>query len=159
MKALTRYCDHGEFGGYHYIDVPIPECGPDDVIISVKAAAICGADMKHWYADLEGSNTSETINSIRGHEFAGVIVKVGENVTDWHVGQRVVSDNSGQACGKCPACERGDVMLCEHKTGLGLDNNWVAFGGSGGFAKYAKIPGGILRLHPHALWEIPDGVK
>ena len=104
MKALTRYCDHGEFGGYHYIDVPAPECGPDDVIIRLKAAAICGADMKHWYADLEGSNTSEKLNSIRGHEFAGVIVKVGENVTDWKVGQRVVSDNSGQACGKCPAC-------------------------------------------------------
>ena len=111
MKALTRYCDHGEFGGYHYIDMPAPECGPDDVIVRLKAAAICGADMKHWYADLEGKNTSETLNSIRGHEFAGVIVKVGENVTDWKVGQRVVSDNAGKACGKCPACERGDFML------------------------------------------------
>ena len=114
MKALTRYCDNGEFGGYHYIDMPVPECGPDDVIIRLKAAAICGADMKHWYADLEGKNTSKTLNSIRGHEFAGVIVKVGENVTDWKVGQRVVSDNAGKACGKCPACERGDFMLCEH---------------------------------------------
>ena len=63
MKALTRYCDHGEFGGYHYIDMPAPECGPDDIIIRLKAAAICGADMKHWYADLNGSNTSETLSN------------------------------------------------------------------------------------------------
>ena len=81
MKALTRYCsDKKEFGGYHYIDMPIPECGPEDVIIRLKAAAICGADMKHWYADLRGDNTSTELNSIRGHEFAGVVVKVGEKV-------------------------------------------------------------------------------
>ena len=160
MKALTRYCsDKGEFGGYRYIDMPVPECGPDDVIIRVKAAAICGADMKHWYADLDGSNSSDELNSIRGHELSGVIVKLGENVSGWKVGQRVVSDNSGRACGTCPACEKGDFMLCEHKSGLGLDNNYKSFGGSGGFTKYAKIPGGILRLHPHAIWEIPEGVK
>lgn len=160
MKALTRYCsDKGEFGGCRYIDMPVPECGPDDVIIRVKAAAICGADMKHWYADLDGSNSSDELNSIRGHEFSGVIVKLGENVSGWKVGQRVVSDNSGRACGTCPACEKGDFMLCEHKSGLGLDNNYKSFGGSGGFTKYAKIPGGILRLHPHAIWEIPEGVK
>ena len=52
MKALTRYCsDKGEFGGYRYIDMPVPECGPDDVIIRVKAAAICGADMKSLLFD------------------------------------------------------------------------------------------------------------
>lgn len=159
MKALTRYCDDKEFGGYHYIDFPIPECGPEDVIIKVQAAAICGADMKHWYADLRGDNTSEKLDSIRGHEFAGTIVKVGDEVTKWHVGQRVVSDNSGRVDGDCPACETGDFLLCEHKTNLGLDHNYKAFGGSGGFAKYAKIPGEILRIHPHAIWEIPEGVK
>lgn len=160
MKALTRYCSsQGEFGGYHYIDLPAPECGPDDIVIKLKAAAICGADMKHWYADLNNENHSTELDSIRGHEFAGVIVKVGENVKKWHVGQRIVSDNSGQACGECPACEQGDFMLCEHKSGLGLDHNYKVFGGSGGFTKYAKIPGEILKLHPHAIWEIPEGVK
>lgn len=160
MKALTRYCsDKKEFGGYHYIDLPAPECGPEDVIIRLKAAAICGADMKHWYADLRGENTSEELNSIRGHEFSGVIVKVGEKVKNWKIGQRVVSDNSGHVCGCCPACERGDFLLCENKTNLGLDNNYKVFGGSGGFAKYAKIPGEILRIHPHAIWEIPENIK
>lgn len=159
MKALTRYCDHGEFGGYHYIDFPIPECGPEDIIIRVKAAAICGADMKHWYADLNGENTSKTLNSIRGHEFSGVIVKVGRDVKNWHVGQRIVSDNSGHVDPNTLAVMKGDFLLSSNKVNLGLDNNYQQFGGSGGFAKYARIPGEILRIHPQAIWEIPEGVK
>ena len=77
MKALARYGK--EFGGYRMIDVPKPTCGPEDIIIEIKAAAICGADMKHYKVD----NGSDEFNSIRGHEFAGEIVEVGEKVTDW----------------------------------------------------------------------------
>ena len=55
----------------------------EDIILEIKAAAICGADMKHWRVD----NGSDEFNSIRGHEFAGEIVQVGEKVTDWKVGQ------------------------------------------------------------------------
>lgn len=160
MKALTRYCsEKHEFGGYHYIDIPIPECGPDDIIIRIKAAAICGADMKHWYADLRNENHSKRLDSIRGHEFSGVIVRTGVNVTAWHAGQRVVSDNSGYVDGDCFACDQGDFLLCRNKTNLGLDNNYEVFGGSGGFTKYAKIPGEILKIHHHAIWEIPKNVS
>lgn len=149
MKALARYGK--EFGGYRMIDVPKPTCGPEDIIIEIKAAAICGADMKHYKVD----NGSDEFNSIRGHEFAGEIVEVGEKVTDWKVGQRVVSDNSAHVCGVCPACEQGDFLCCESKVNLGLDNNtW-----GGGFSKYCKVPGEILRIHKHAIWEIPENVK
>ena len=149
MKALARYGK--AFGGYRMLEVPYPVCGPDDVIIEIRAAAICGADMKHWNVD----NGEDTFNSIRGHEFAGDIVEVGENVKDWKVGQRVVSDNSGHVCGVCPACERGDFLCCEQKVNLGLDNNtW-----GGGFSKYCLVPGEILAIHKHALWEIPEGIK
>lgn len=149
MKAIVRYGQ--AFGGYTMRDVPEPTCGPEDIILEIKAAAICGADMKHWRVD----NGSDEFNSIRGHEFAGEIVQVGEKVTDWKVGQRVVSDNSAHVCGVCPACEMGDFLCCEEKVNLGLDNNtW-----GGGFSKYCKIPGEILRIHKHAIWEIPEGVK
>ncbi|MFP3541163.1 alcohol dehydrogenase catalytic domain-containing protein, partial [Pseudomonas sp. SIMBA_044] len=68
--------------------------------------------------------------------------------------QRVVSDNSGHVCGVCPACEQGDFLCCTEKVNLGLDNNtW-----GGGFSKYCLVPGEILKIHRHALWEIPDGV-
>ncbi len=148
MKALARYGK--AFGGYRMIEVEKPVCGPEDVVVEIKAAAICGADMKHFQVE----NGSEEFNSIRGHEFAGQIVEVGEKVSDWKVGQRVVSDNTAHVCGVCPACERGDFLCCEQKRNLGLDGNtW-----GGGFSKYCLIPGEILRIHRHALWEIPETV-
>lgn len=131
MKALARFGK--AFGGYKMIDVPEPVCGPDDIVIEIKAAAICGADMKHYNVD----SGSDQFNSIRGHEFAGKIVRVGDKVKDWKVGQRVVSDNSGHVCGVCPACEQGDFLCCTEKVNLGLDNNtW-----GGGFSKYCLVPG------------------
>jgi threonine dehydrogenase-like Zn-dependent dehydrogenase len=149
MKALARYGK--EFGGYRLIDVPEPKCGDEDIIVEIKAAAICGADMKHFRVE----NGSDEFNSIRGHEFAGDIVKVGSKVKNWKVGQRVVSDNTGHVCGKCPSCESGDFLTCTEKVNLGLDNNkW-----GGGFTKYCIIPGEILRIHKHAIWEIPQNVK
>lgn len=148
MKALARFGK--AFGGYKMIDVPEPICGPDDIVIEIKAAAICGADMKHYNVD----SGSDQFNSIRGHEFAGQIVRIGDKVKDWKVGQRVVSDNSGHVCGVCPACEQGDFLCCTEKVNLGLDNNtW-----GGGFSKYCLVPGEILKIHRHALWEIPQGV-
>lgn len=148
MKALSRYGK--EFGGYRLIEIDEPKCGDEDVIIEVKAAAICGADMKHYNVD----NGSNDFNSVRGHEFAGEIVQLGKNVVDWKIGDRVVSDNSAHVCGVCPACERGDFLCCEKKVNLGLDNNvW-----GGGFTKYCKIPGEILRIHKHAIWKIPDSL-
>lgn len=149
MKALARYGK--EFGGYRMIDVPKPVAGEEDIVIEVKAAAICGADMKHFKVD----NGSDEFNSVRGHEFAGEIVEVGSKVKDWKVGQRIVSDNSGHVCGVCPACEQGDFLCCAEKVNLGLDNNpW-----GGGFSKYVLIPGEILRIHKSAIWEIPENVK
>jgi threonine dehydrogenase-like Zn-dependent dehydrogenase len=149
MKALARYGK--AFGGYRLIDIPVPECGPDDVVLEIKAAAICGADMKHYKVD----SGSDEFNSVRGHEFAGQIVQVGMNVKDWKVGQRVVSDNSAHVCGVCPACEQGDFLCCPEKINLGLDNNkW-----GGGFSKYCLVPGEILKIHRHALWEIPEDIS
>lgn len=150
MKALAKFGKPSEFGTYRFIDIPEPECGDDDVIIEVKAAAICGADMKHYKVD----NGSDEFGSVRGHEFSGEIVEVGKNVTRWKVGQRVVSDNTGHVCGVCSACMRGDFLLCKEHVNLGL-----GYGYSGGFTKYCKIPGEILKIHPQAIWEIPEGIE
>lgn len=157
MHALKRFGT--AFGGYKMMEnYPEPTCGPEDIIIEIKAAAICGADMKHWGVDNGYDDTNITPDqqqSVRGHEFAGEIVEVGSEVQDWKVGQRVVSDNSAHVCGVCPACEQGDFLCCEEKVNLGLDNNtW-----GGGFSKYCKVPGEILRIHKHAIWEIPESVS
>lgn len=150
MKALAKYGKPSEFGTYRFIDVPEPVCEDDDIIIEVKAAAICGADMKHYKVD----NGSDEFGSVRGHEFSGEIVQVGKNVKDWKVGQRIVSDNTAHVCGECPACDSGDFLLCPEKVNLGL-----GYGTNGGFTKYCKIPGEILKIHKHAIWEIPEGIN
>lgn len=103
MHALKRFGT--AFGGYKMMEnYPVPECGPDDIILEIKAAAICGADMKHWGVDngYDDTNCEGQQQSVRGHEFAGEIVKVGENVKDWHVGQRVVSDNKCSCMRRLP---------------------------------------------------------
>ena len=76
MHALKRFGT--AFGGYKMMeDYPVPVCGPDDIIIEIKAAAICGADMKHWQVDNGYDDTNITPDqqqSVRGHEFAGEFV-------------------------------------------------------------------------------------
>ena len=129
----------------------LPEVGPYDVLLNMKACNICTTDYGQWL----GLREHQGYPMAGGHEAAGIVEQVGEKVTDWKVGQRVVSDNSAHVCGVCPACEMGDFLCCEEKVNLGLDNNtW-----GGGFSKYCKIPGEILRIHKHAIWEIPEGVK
>ena len=101
------------------IDIPIPECGDNDILIEVKAAGICGSDRKHYGIEAD----VEQFNSVRGHEFSGIIVKTGKNVVDWKVGQRIVSDNTSHVCGTCPSCDAGDFITCPEHVNLGLDHS------------------------------------
>ena len=118
-------------------------CGTEDVVIEIKPAAICGADMKHHtIVDLAGLLS---LNLPAAHEFRKVVLRRGwwkkSKTGKWAV-NGVVSDNSGHVCGVCPACEQGDFLCCTEKVNLGLDNNtW-----GGGFSKYCLVPGEILKF-------------
>lgn len=127
-------------------EVPTPDCGPEDVILEVRYAAICGSDVGSYFGGGEKGGIG-----IVGHEFAGTVCQVGELVTDWHIGDRVVSDNTGHVCGKCHACTSGLFLNCVERVGIG-------YGMDGGFAKYVRIPGQVLRLHKWALTQIPEQV-
>ncbi|WP_100488522.1 zinc-binding dehydrogenase [Sporolactobacillus pectinivorans] len=149
MKGLCRYGT--EIGGFHFEEnLPEPEISDDDLLIEVKAAGICGADLKHYDID----NGATTGKRIAGHEFSGVVVKAGKNVIDWKVGDRVVSENTGYVCGKCYACSVGNYLLCPHKRSLGL-----SVGMDGGFTKYVKIPGQVMQVYKNCLFQIPDNVS
>lgn len=144
MKAVYRY-------GYEPLqmelrEVPEPVCGPEDVIIEVQYAAICGSDVGTYFNGGEKGGIG-----VVGHEFAGIVSQVGPLVTDWKVGDRVVSDNTGHVCGKCHACTSGLFLNCVERVGIG-------YGMDGGFAKYVKIPGDVLRIHKWALTPVPDNV-
>lgn len=148
MKAIVRYGTPTLFGGYRYMDVPEPKIGDGDLLVEVKASAICGADLKHFGVD----NGSDNRLSVWGHEFSGVIVETGKGVTDWKVGDRVVSDNTGYVCGKCHACSVGNYLTCPDKKSLGL-------GMDGGFTKYVRIPAQVLQVYKNCLFMVPGNVS
>ena len=144
MKAVVKV-DYGE-GKIELRDVPVPEIGDDDVLIEVKAAGLCGSDLafaQGHHADILRPPV------ILGHEFSGVIAKVGKNVTKWKVGDRVVSDNTGKVCGECYACSTADYLSCPERLGIG-------YGMDGGFTKYCKILGETLKVFPNSLMRIPE---
>lgn len=152
MNGLVRYGK--EIGHFKFeTGLPVPEVGKDDLLVEVKAAGICGADLKHYNVDNDAEEIVEN-RRIAGHEFSGVIVEIGENVTDWKVGDRVVSENTGGACGKCHACSVGNFLLCPYKKSLGL-----TVGMDGGFTKYVRIPGKILEVYKNAIFKIHENIS
>jgi threonine dehydrogenase-like Zn-dependent dehydrogenase len=72
-------------------------------------------------------------------------------VTEWKLGDRVVSDNTGKVCGKCYACGRANYLYCSERLGLG-------YGMDGGFTKYVKILGETLKVFPQSLMSIPESM-
>lgn len=130
-------------------EVDRPVCGDDDIIIKIEAAGICGGDMHSWNGALKFGNRRPVT---MGHEFAGTIAEIGKNVDPfWKLGDRVVSENTGDACGHCPACASGNFVQCPDRKIIGGQFD-------GGFAEYTRIPGKILKMYPQCLFHIPDNL-
>ena len=150
MKALVAYGNTVD--DLRLTDIPVPEIGEDEVLVKVRAAGICGSDIGRWI--LAPSTEPFTARPyVGGHEFAGDVVKIGKYVTGWSVGDRVVSDNTAEACGVCAACAKGDYLNCNSRKAIGYPPH------DGGFAEYVRIPGTILRLNPNSLMKIPQNVS
>lgn len=122
MKALVK-TELG-FGNLEIQNKDEPQVGSDQVKIEVKYAGICGSDI-HTYEGHYKVAAPVTL----GHEFAGVVVAVGDNVSDFNVGDRVTSETTFYVCGDCEYCQTGDYNLCNHRKGLGTQQD-------GGFTKY-----------------------
>ncbi|MCK5409123.1 MAG: zinc-binding dehydrogenase, partial [Candidatus Heimdallarchaeota archaeon] len=116
-------------------EIPIPVPKPDEVLIKIKAAGICHSDVH--YRDGVSSVGYRPISL--GHEVAGVIEKLGSNVLDLQVGERVCL-NYMITCGKCKYCVQGTEQFCEQGKMIGKDVD-------GGYAEYIAIPTrGVLKL-------------
>lgn len=85
MKALVKSKPEVGLWMEH---VPVPEVGPNDVLIRVKKSAICGTDVHIWNWDQWAQKTIP-VPMVVGHEFCGEIAEVGSAVTKYHVGERV----------------------------------------------------------------------
>lgn len=111
-----------------YTEVPVPEINDDEVLIKVKVCGICGSDTSIY----TGKYAKDKLPLITGHEFWGVVEKVGKNAKGVKVGDRVAVDIC-LTCGTCYFCRHGDGLLCETFTQLGIHTD-------GGFAEYVKAP-------------------
>ena len=112
------------------VDVAVPEINDDEALLQVKAASICGTDVRMYFNGYKNVSVDNPL--ILGHEFAGNIVKVGKNVTGLSVGTKVaIAPNIG--CGQCDECVRGRTHLCDDMKAFGINM-------PGGFAEYVKIP-------------------
>ena len=106
---------------YEIREVPIPEPGDNEALIQMKAAGVCGSDL-HIY---KGENPLSTYPLVPGHENAGIVAKVGKNVTNVQPGDHVVVDLV-ITCGTCWQCTHGRENVCEHVLvrGSGTDGGW-----------------------------------
>lgn len=131
------------FYGKHDLRVEereIPQVGPEEVLIQVKACGICGTDV-HIYEGDKGA-AEVTPPTILGHEFAGVITKIGSQVKNFREGDRVCIDPNC-ICGNCDFCKNGQVHFCEHMIGYGTTVD-------GGFAEYCAVrESQVYRLGDH----------
>jgi threonine 3-dehydrogenase len=119
-------------------DVPEPETGINDVLIKVKRTAICGTDM-HIYKWDDWAQKTIPVPMTVGHEFVGEIVKIGDNVRGYELGQ-IVSGEGHVVCGRCRNCMAGRRHMCAHADGIGVNR-------PGAFAEYLSLPSANLWLH------------
>lgn len=123
-----------------YMDVPEPVPSDHDIKVKVYACGICGTDI-HLMHDTYPSNPP----IITGHEFSGVVAEAGKDVTDFKVGDRIVTLTAIETCEECEWCRQGLRMLCPQRKSVGS-------GIDGGFAEYVILPA------RHAF-RLPEGVS
>lgn len=129
MKAVVK---EKEGVGASLKDVPRPEIKPDDVLVKVKTAAICGTDIHIYNWTQYAKNVNVPLPLIFGHEFSGKVIEVGRNVSQVKVGD-IVAGETHIPCGRCYQCRTGNQHICQNMKILGVHVN-------GAFAEYVAIP-------------------
>jgi 2-desacetyl-2-hydroxyethyl bacteriochlorophyllide A dehydrogenase len=115
-----------------------PACAPDEVIVQVAAAGICGTDLHIYHNDY-----MSRFPVIPGHEFGGTIVETGRDVANFKIGDRVAADPN-LYCGQCYFCRSQQANHCLNWQGVGITR-------PGAFAQYVAVPA-------RACYTIPDSL-
>ncbi len=145
MKAATKVEPKP---GIRCGELPIPRISPQEVLIRVRAAGICGSDV-HIYEWTPGYEfLTSHFPVVLGHEFAGEVVEVGSQVQEIKAGDRVVYQ--GGSCGRCYTCMMGRNALCDQRKVLGR----VGLEKKGGMAEYVAV-----NARHNFLIPIPAGVS
>ncbi len=137
MKALRKM---RAARGLSFETAPVPAIGPADVLVRVKAASICGTDL-HIYGWDRWSQGRIKPPVTLGHEFCGLVERVGDEVTAVKAGD-FVSAEMHVNCGHCHQCRLGEAHICQNLRIIGIDQD-------GAFAEFVKIPASnIWKLDP-----------
>jgi L-iditol 2-dehydrogenase len=111
-------------------EMPLPEAGPGEVLLRVKASALCGTDIRMYRNGARGATPGNPL--VLGHEVSGVVEALGPGVTGYTVGMPVaVAPNMG--CGVCDQCVSGNTQMCPTFRAFGINL-------PGGFAPFMKVP-------------------
>ena len=117
-------------GKFEVREEPIPEIGPEDVLLRVAACGVCGTDVHIYHGDKGSAPVHPPV--VLGHELAGMVVKTGERVKTLTEGDHVSVDPNCY-CGKCHYCQIGKKQLCTSLYAVGVNR-------SGGFEEYCAVP-------------------
>ena len=123
-------------------EVPVPEIGPDDVLLEVDAVGVCGSDLHMWTGQ---QGWKVNYPCVLGHEFAGRIARCGADVGErWRVGDRVVSETAAVIDPDSPMTRQGLYNLDPNRRGFGAAVN-------GAMTQFVRVPERILHRVPDAL--------
>ncbi len=140
MQALVKYDSRPDAVELRDIPEPPPP-GPNDVILEVLAAGVCGSDLHMWQ---ENHSWEIRLPLVLGHEFCGEVAAVGSSVTKVQPGDRVACETAAQICNQCSYCLGGAYNLCPERLGYGALED-------GAFTRFVTARQEILH-------QIPEGV-
>ncbi|MFZ0732875.1 MAG: galactitol-1-phosphate 5-dehydrogenase [Candidatus Sulfotelmatobacter sp.] len=140
MKALLL----SQYRKLELADIAVPEPSIGEVLIRVAACGICGSDV-HGY---DGSSGRRIPPIVMGHEAAGTIAAVGQNVKGFSAGDRVTFDSTVY-CGDCLYCRRGEINLCDRRQVLGVSCG--DYRRAGAFAEFVAVPARVVHRLPENL--------
>lgn len=137
--AVVNYAP--EKGSVELREIEVPEIGEDDVLLAVENVGVCGSDLHQWTAD-----QSWPVNYpvVLGHEFGGRIAAVGSRITEWNIGDRVVSETAAVINPDSPLSRSGLYNLDPSRKGFG-------YGVNGAMTRYVKVPARCLHHIPDSL--------
>ncbi|MBI3680436.1 MAG: L-threonine 3-dehydrogenase [Acidobacteria bacterium] len=139
MKALVK--TRGA-PGLWLEEIPEPGIGINDVLIQILRTGICGTDL-HIYNWDDWAKRTIPVPMAIGHEFAGRVVSIGSNVSDFQPGE-IVSGEGHVVCGRCRNCMAGRRHLCAHTLGVGVNR-------PGAFAEYIALPMANIWRHAPSI--------
>ncbi len=134
MRAVVSYAPYDN----RYEDFVKPEAGEGEIILKVKGCGICAGDVKAYHGGIRIWGTSPENRYIEapcigGHEFYGEVVELGEGVSDYKIGDVLVSEQV-IPCGECEYCKKGIYWMCTRSAVFGFKQY-----ANGGFAEYVKL--------------------